>query len=262
MEQPYSLRTKKITTARKIPTEQQVRDTFHTPRYATSLLIPYIPTKFVWECAAGAGDITRRLEEAGKVVYSTDLVPDESENIKQLNFLTEEIPDLVLSWKQNDGNFSIITNPPFSVKDLFIERCMYYSVPFALLINADYSQWQIDLIKRGCEKLVPTRRISYITPNILKRIHEGEVWLQFERDTENMVYDSMQQLKRESPTYWESILGNYSGIANYTTIAEAPSKLLKKYSSSQFHSMWLTYGFNLGRTETFVDLPLSEMEDF
>jgi hypothetical protein len=90
-----------------------------------------------------------------------------------------------------------------------------------MLINADYSQQQISWIEQGCEKLIPKSRISYITPNVVRRVNEGE-------------------------------------RTNYYSIEELPTSLLYKYSSAQFHSMWLTWGFNMGKTETFVELSVEQ----
>jgi len=211
----YKLRTKSMTMARKAPTEQQVRDTFQTPAYATRLLLPFIPkhVTHIWECAAGEGRISRILREADYTVSQSDL--KEMGDIARFNFLEDKL-GLELS-----DRWAIITNPPFSIKDLFIEKCFEYGLPFALLINADYSGWQIDLIQRGCEKIIPNRRIDYLTPFIISNVNNKEE-------------------------------------ASYNSIDEIPNELLFKYSASQFHSMWLTHGFSIGRTETFVDLPISE----
>ena len=164
----------------------QGRDLFQTPNYATSMLIPFIPknVKYVWECAAGNGKIVQCLykewlDDDGKII------PTDINNVKYsyLNFLLD-VPDF---------NFDcIITNPPFSLKKKFYERCKSYNFPFALLLPADYTQWVIDAIRfDGAEKIIPSRRIDYITPNG----NQGET------------------------------------------------------SSSQFHSMWLTSGFKIGKSE-------------
>lgn len=209
----YSLRTKSITTTRKTPDEQQVRDTFQTPNYAVDLLIPFIPkhTTHVWECASGGRKISRKLIEAGYTVLETDI--KDMDNVTPYNFISDSPRTDI------DERFSIITNPPFSIKDLFVERCFEYGVPFALLINADYSGKTIEWIKRGCEKIIPTARIAYITPLIVSRVNTGE-------------------------------------STDFKSVDEIPVKFLYKYSNAQFHSMWLTHGFNIGRTETFVDLPV------
>lgn len=260
LESPYKLRTKPITTAKKLPQEQQIRDTFQTPRYATELLIPFIPKNItrVWECSAGKRKISTVLENYGLEVVSTDL--KESEGVSRANFLVDSPDEFSINKISDKSNFAIITNPPYSVKEEFVDRCFYYEVPFALLINADYSQWQIDLIVRGCEKIVPTRRIAYITPNILQRVHEGEVFNLLKK-REGIVLN-LQQMKSQVPEVWKSRLNVYEDVHNYSKIEDVPGKLLKKYSASQFHSMWLTYGFNLGKSEVFVDLPLNVMENF
>lgn len=201
MEETYKLRMKGFVTASKTPEIPQGRDTFETPNYAVDLLVPFIPTQIrrIWEPACGGGKITKRLQYHGYDVYSTDIRPGEIVN--ELVEFTSELP-------KGDGVFlpylsPIITNPPYSIKELFIERAFSLGVPFAFLINADYSGLQISWIQRGCEKIIPNRRIDFITP---------------------------------------------SGRSGKT-------------SASQFHSMWLTYGFGLGRTETFVDLPLKEKKE-
>lgn len=188
----YPIRVKPVTTPPKTPTEPQGRDTFQTPNYAVDLLIPFIPKniKNIWEPASGENKIVYRLESFHLNVYSTDIRFNPDLHDDNLNFLTDTID------MPSKGLECIITNPPFSVKAEFIEKAFEYRVPFAFLINADYSGQQIEWIKRGCEKIIPNRRIDYITPT-----------------------------GREGKT-----------------------------SASQFHSMWLTYGFNLGRTETFVEL--------
>lgn len=213
-EQSYAVRVKPVTTAPKTPNEPQGRDTFQTPNYATDLLIPFIP-KYVtniWEPAAGDGMIVKRLKNAGYDTWATD-IRNNPEYIDEIaNFLVN-LPSVEPQ--------CIITNPPFSIKELFIEKAFEYGTPFAMLINADYSGQTIDWVKRGCEKIIPTSRIAFITPNIINRINTGE-------GTE------------------------------FTKLDDIPQKLLYKYSSAQFHSMWLTYRFNLGRTETFVDLTVEQ----
>jgi hypothetical protein len=180
----------------QILNQPQGRDSFQTPNYAVDLLIPYIPkyVRWVWEPASGNGKISNRLSQEGLVIYSSDILPP-SASRAGINFLTE-LP--------SEQPQCIITNPPFSLKEKFYKRCLEYGVPFALLIPADYSGWIIEAIQNGAEKIIPTRRIDYITPTGL------------------------------------------SGASGHT---------------SNFHSMWLTHGFNLGKTETFVELSLKDKEN-
>lgn len=193
------IRYKKITTAPETPDVVQTRDVFETPNYAVDLIIPYIngltEVTSWWEPAAGNGKIVNRLKQSGiNVPIRTDIRFPEQNEI--YNFILDEMKTL-------PKNCGIITNPPYSIKAKFVERCFEYDVPFALLISAEYSGRTIDWVKRGCEKVIPNRRIDYITP---------------------------------------------SGRSGVT-------------SSSQFHTMWLTYKFRLGATEIFVDLPKNVKEN-
>lgn len=175
------------------PTLTQGRDSFQTPNYAIELLVPFIPPcKEIWEPACGHLKITKVLKSHGYRVLSSDILY-EDDGIVPFNFLLEKRTDM--------KNAVIITNPPFSAKRQFYEKCREYGIPFALLIPADYCGWIINAITEGAEKIVPTRRIDYITPNY------------------------------------------------------------RKGTTSDFHSMWLTWGFNLGKSETFVELSLLDKKN-
>ena len=172
------------------PYVPQGRDLFQTPNYATELLIPFIPKMVVniWEPACGQNKIVDVLREHKYYVFGSDLgYPDQEDN-----FLTTAYP--FPTYKKNTA---IITNPPYSLKQKFYERCRSFDVPFALLIPADYCSWIIQALKDGCEKIIPERRIDFITPS------------------------------------------GKSGLTGNT---------------SNYHSLWLTWGFGLGRSETFVEL--------
>lgn len=226
------------------------RDNFQTPNYATDLIVPFLADlvpmspgrRFrIWECAAGQGKMLTRLEHWDFDVFGSDL-----QWTPPVNFLTDPSPI----------EFDcIVTNTPYSSKKKFYERCKTHGVPFALLIPADYAGWIIDAIEKdGCEKIIPTRRIDYITPNILRRIWEGETWEIIKREqdldspliTKEMYVDSY-------PMEWQQSMIEQEAF-RFESIYDAPVHLLRKYSSSDFHSMWLTWGFNIGKTETFVEL--------
>lgn len=228
------------------------RDLFQTPNYAVDVLVPFLSSVMdgrngfrVWECAAGMGKIVRRLSEHGFDVYGSDL---DGKEYPKHNFLTQS----------NGQEFHcIVSNPPFSLKKRFVVQCIRYNVPFALLIPADYAGWIIDVVRNnGVEKIVPNRRVDYITPDILQRIHEGEVW-----ENSKEFYPTFKKLsdfKAECPGLWKKELDTYPDYCLWDSIYDAPANLLRKYSSSQFHSMWLTWGFGLGKSETFVELTNEE----
>lgn len=222
--------------------EVSERDQFQTPYYAVDLLVPFLSIYGrkgfrIWECAAGMKKISNRLEYWGYDVLSTDLCYTGS---SKMNFLTD-----IMSFPFD----CIVTNTPFSLKKKFYKKCLEYKVPFALLIPADYSGWIIQAIQDGAEKIIPTRRIDYITPRTLQRIWEGEAWERWGVDTCTLA----EWKKAHRPDELANMLHHFPQF-HYNSIYDAPADLLRKYSSSDFHSMWLTWGFNLGQTETFVEL--------
>lgn len=188
--------TKPKTNQPETPSSVQGRDLFQTPRYATELLIPFIPEpiNYIWECANGQGKISDVLKDQHKYnLYMSDLLYGEKYNFLEMSFPF---------WDKNTS--AIITNPPFSLKRKFYERCKYHKVPFALLISADYCVWLNKAVHiDGCEKIIPIRRIDYITPT---------------------------------------------------------GKSGKTGNTSYFHSMWLTSGFHLGQSETYIELT-NEMKE-
>ncbi len=196
------------------PNKIQYRDLFQTPNFGTELLIPFIPKniEFIWECACGSNKISNVLINKGFKVIGTDLgYPDKNDN-----FLNCGCPFTTYHKKT-----AIITNPPYSLKRKFYERCKYFNIPFALLIPADYNQWIINAIRNdNAEKIIPVQRISYLTPNILERINK-----RYKTNFDNINQISQEYLQKDF-----------------------------KKSGAQFHSMWLTWGFGLGKTETFVEL--------
>ncbi len=149
------------------PYVSQGRDAFKTPNYAIELLVPFIPSYIVtvWEPACGGFKISDNLSLHGYKVICSDITAVSMCH----NFLKdEEIKEI------RDYKTCIITNPPFSAKKSFYEKCREYDLPFALLV-----------------------RIDYITP---------------------------------------------SGLSGKTG------------NTSSFHSCWITWKFNLGKSELFVPL--------
>lgn len=242
-------KTKK--TQPKTDTEVQGRDEMFTPNYGVDVIGKFISTKNVWECAAGDGRFGKRLENKwNKKVRYTEI----NGRFDYWNFLDDDVERYDIG-----KDYTIVTNPPFSLKKDFFLKCIGYKVPFALLIPLDYSQWLIDAIdKYGCEKLIPNRRISYLTPNILKRVHYGEVWELVKKNFPN----NKKYTELEENGFWDDIIYEHKDIVKrYKRVDDVPNQLLAKYSSSDFHSGYLTWGFGFGKSETFVDLPIFEMKN-
>ena len=129
------------------------------------------------------------------------------------------------------------------------------AVPFALLIPLDYSGWIIDALEKdGAEKIIPDSRINYITPNILRNVHENEVWDIVRKTDSSCKKMTLKYAKSMFPRVVEDYLVKFANIHNYKNVEDCPSELLAKYSASQFHSGWFTLNFGLGKSETFVHL--------
>lgn len=100
-------------------------DFYPTPPDATQALLDFIRIPkgtLVWEPACGEGHMVRVLEENGMQVIGTDIQCG-------TDFLTADKPSAI-QW--------IITNPPFSLAEQFIRRSAQHSVPFAMLLKAQY----------------------------------------------------------------------------------------------------------------------------
>jgi hypothetical protein len=92
-------------------------DEYNTPAYAVRPLVKYIPpTWTVWEPTDtnGKSEIARLLQENGNKVVPT-----------KFDFLADD-PTFHLD--------CVVTNPPYSLKDEFIARCLELGKPFALLM--------------------------------------------------------------------------------------------------------------------------------
>jgi hypothetical protein len=128
-------------------------DELYTPSNAIIPLIKYIPKdKVIWECAEKQtedGNITKELRNNGYKVITTSIH-------NGYDFLKCDIP--------KDIN-CIITNPPFSLKNEFLERCYKLNLPFALLlpIQALDTKRRFNYYKKyGLDLLIFDKRISYI----------------------------------------------------------------------------------------------------
>jgi len=252
--------TKPKTNQPQTPDKVQERDFFETPRYATEMLVSFIPysVKAIWECACGNGRMSNVFSDKKYYVFSSDIVSDYNPRYGKRfgwNFLSDDlkIQTDVLNEIKIDGNGSvaIITNPPFSLKEKFYKRCLQYKqydIPFALLIPADYSGWVVRALKDdGAEKIIPERRIDYITPNVIENIWKGQTKKLIEIETRTK-YKNWKLVPDE-------IKDKYLyRIDKYKKVGDIPNNVLAKYSASQFHSLWLTCGFGIGKSETFVPL--------
>lgn len=99
-------------------------DFYPTPRDVTLALLDFLDIPkpaTIWEPACGEFDMVNVFNAAGYNFYASDLSTG-------CDFLT--VPLIECDW--------IITNPPFSASDKFIERCAEHGKPFALLLKSQY----------------------------------------------------------------------------------------------------------------------------
>jgi len=123
-------------------------DEFQTPIEALLPLLPYLNRIWViWECAFGKGELAKHLKNFGFIVVGKS----------KENFLK--------TIKKYD---CIITNPPYSLKYEFLERCYKLRKPFALLmpLTALEGKKRGALYKKhGIQLIIPNKRINFKTPS-------------------------------------------------------------------------------------------------
>jgi len=137
-----------------IPMKPGSSNHFQTPEYAVDYILPYFPKDWkVWEPAQGKGNIVRKLMKEGYEVTGTDLLTGD-------DFLSTLFPTPEFD--------CIITNPPYSIKDDWLQRCYDLQKPWALLmpITALGEQERVKMYKKnGIQIIMPVSRINFETPS-------------------------------------------------------------------------------------------------
>jgi hypothetical protein len=128
-------------------------DACQTPPEAINPLLPYLSQDWtIWECAKGEGGIVEALYDSGfQSLTGSDLLTGE-------NFFEYEPSQ----WD------CIVTNPPYSIKYQWIERCYALGKPFALLLPVETlgaKTAQEFFRKCGLEVIFLDRRINFKMPN-------------------------------------------------------------------------------------------------
>ena len=126
-------------------------DNYQTPPEALIPLFPYLKKKWkIWECAWGEGNLFNELKRKGFEVIGTDINSGK-------DFLNS-----------NCRCDCVITNPPYSLKDDFIEKCYEIGKPFALLLPLtalEGKRRQAQYKKHGVQLILFDKRINFKTPN-------------------------------------------------------------------------------------------------
>lgn len=124
------------------------RDDFQTPPYAVAPLLPYLRRDWrIWEPAQGKGYMVNALRSHGLRVVGSDV----KSGVDFLRYRLERFD-------------AVVTNPPYSLKREFVERCCDLRKPWALLLPlySFESRWiHVD----GLQVIVPDRRVNYETPS-------------------------------------------------------------------------------------------------
>ena len=96
--------------------DMSTHDEIWTPPEAIAPLVHYLSAdQIIWEMCPGAGKLSDYLRDRGFAVYH-------NKDVDALQFTPVENYDL------------IVTNPPWSKKHLFLQRCCFLHKPFALLL--------------------------------------------------------------------------------------------------------------------------------
>lgn len=136
----------------KPPMKTVSADDFQTPSIALKSLLPYLKKEWViWECAEGKGNLTRALKEEGFEVVGTDILSGD-------DFLIY----------QPEKFDCVITNPPYSCKQKFLERAYSLHKPFAFLLpltTFETQKRQKQFKKYGLEVIFLDKRINFETPS-------------------------------------------------------------------------------------------------
>ena len=134
------------------PQKVKSADDFQTPKEAIIPLIKYLDRKWIiWECACGQGNLATAFKEHDFRVIGSD-------TLTGVDFL-----------KQRPENFDcIITNPPYSLKQQFLERAYALEKPFAFLLpltTFETGKRQYLFKTYGLEVILLDRRINFQTPS-------------------------------------------------------------------------------------------------
>lgn len=124
-------------------------DELYTPTEAVDMILPYLPqNKTIWEATDyGFSNITKVLKEA-KYEVKTSHIKD------GIDFLTTDF-----------NNYDImITNPPYSLKDQFLQKAFENNKPFMMLLpltTLEGVKRNIMFNENKIQLLIPSKRFNF-----------------------------------------------------------------------------------------------------
>ncbi len=128
---------------------------FFTPGYAIKPLLPYLKKgRVIWDCAFGSGRLAEHFNKEGFTAIGNS----------NIDFLSKIDPESHLGQSFD----IIITNPPYSFKDQFLEKAFKIGKPFAFLLPlaAIGAQKRVKMyMKYGIQLIIPDRRINFEIPS-------------------------------------------------------------------------------------------------
>ena len=100
--------------------EEREQDDFYAtdPDAVDKLLMVESPNRRIWECAAGAGHLAKRLKAYGYDVYATDIKESDYPLGAVQDFLKAERLDFIT------GRYDILTNPPYKYAKEFVRKSL------------------------------------------------------------------------------------------------------------------------------------------
>ena len=175
-------------------------DNCQTPPYALEPLLPYLPKdKIIWECAAGKRILSTFLKNKGFWVLDTDINDVFYGDFFRIGNVT-------------DNTYTIVTNPPYSIKYDWLDRCFELGRPFALLLpvealGAKRAQKYIDQL----DIMLLQPRVDFYMPD---KGYEGggaqfpTAWFTHELLPYKLEVECLNKPKRnELAKYWKEALG-------------------------------------------------------
>jgi hypothetical protein len=149
-------------------------DDWQTPPHALDPLLPYLKKNWlIWEPCAGKGNLVGSLRDRGFLVYASDIKT-------RKDFLKEPRGQQIEEWAFVLRSYNcIVTNPPYSLKQAFLERAYALDRPFAFLLplfTFEGPNRQALFEKHGLEVILINKRIEYEPPPGKNPINFASAW--------------------------------------------------------------------------------------
>jgi hypothetical protein len=149
-----------LKTIKPVLKNQGHSSSMQTPDYALDPLVPFLKHKewMYWDCACGKGNIVRGMINRGFKCVGSDInIGEDYLDIFNSNCFMSE-----------NHIICTVTNPPYNIKDKFLERAFDLEMPFAFLLPIESlggAKRQAMYRKYGLEVILFPFRVNFETPN-------------------------------------------------------------------------------------------------